>query len=231
MGTSRIEQSIEDIYEFIESCRPQPLSPGKVVVPKDELYDLLDELRLRTPDEIKRYRKVLANREAIMADAEEKAAGIIEETKKRSEALVNDSEIMQQAFEQANQVVTQATEEARRILEEANAEAEAIRMGALSYTNDMLLSAEQALSTAYEGAMNHYQGLTQMLKDSLTTVQSNRAELGIEPATSVDPAAVENYDDAYDSAQTQASAAQQGEKGFDMEEFNFDADTFLEDID
>ena len=216
MGTSRIEQSIEDIYEFIENCRPQPLSNNKVVVPKDELYDLLDELRLRTPDEIKRYRKVLQNREAIMADAEEKAASLIEETKKRSETLINDSEIMQQAFEQANQVVTQATEEARRILEEANAEANQIRMGALSYTNDLLSNAEMALSTAYEGAMNHYQGLTAMLKESLTVVQSNRAELGIEPSGET----------AADGQGSQVSE----EDGFNLEEFNFDADTFLEDI-
>ena len=34
---------IEDIYEFVESCRMQPLSSTKVIVPKDELYDLLDE--------------------------------------------------------------------------------------------------------------------------------------------------------------------------------------------
>lgn len=219
MGTSRIEQSIEDIYEFIESCRPQPLSNNKVVVPKDELYDLLDELRLRTPDEIKRYRKVLQNREAIMANAEEKAANIIEETKKRSEALVNESEIMQQAFEQANQVVTQATEEARRILEEANTEADQIRMGALSYTNDLLSNAEQALSTAYDGAMNHYQGLTQMLKESLTVVQDNRAELGIEP-----PAAETQE---FEGIQPESKE----EDDFNMEEFNFNADTFLEDID
>lgn len=223
MGTSRIEQSIEDIYEFIESCRPQPLSSSKVIVPKEELYDLLDELRLRTPDEIKRYRKVLANREAIMADAEEKAAQIIEDTKKRSETLINDSEIMQQAFEQANQVVTQATEEARRLLEEANSEADQIRLGALSYTNDLLSNAEQALAAAYDGAMNHYQGLTQMLKDSLTVVQSNKAELGLEPDPVQAPGA--------EIMPEEAPPAPQQADGFDMEEFNFNADTFLEDID
>ena len=62
MGMSRIEQLIDDIYEFIESCKMQPLSQTKVIVPKDELYDLLDELKLRTPDEIKRYQKIIANK-------------------------------------------------------------------------------------------------------------------------------------------------------------------------
>jgi len=54
MSTKRIEQLIEDIYEFVESCKPTGFKSNKVAVPKDELYDLLDELRLKVPDEIKR---------------------------------------------------------------------------------------------------------------------------------------------------------------------------------
>ena len=36
---SRIEQLIDEIEEFIESCKPQPFSQSKVIVPKDELYE------------------------------------------------------------------------------------------------------------------------------------------------------------------------------------------------
>ena len=36
-------QVIDDIYEFVESCKLQPLSQTKLIVPKDEMYDLLDE--------------------------------------------------------------------------------------------------------------------------------------------------------------------------------------------
>ena len=52
---SRIEQLIDEIEEFVESCKPQPFSQTKIIVPKDELFELLTELRLKTPDEIKRY--------------------------------------------------------------------------------------------------------------------------------------------------------------------------------
>ena len=50
MQSSRIEQEIDDIFEFVESCRMQRLSSTKVVVPKDELYDLLDDLRRDVPE-------------------------------------------------------------------------------------------------------------------------------------------------------------------------------------
>ena len=69
MSTKRIEQLIEDIYEFVDSCKPTGFKSNKVAVPKDELYDLLDELRMKVPDEIKRCQKMIANRDAIMADA------------------------------------------------------------------------------------------------------------------------------------------------------------------
>ena len=46
--SSRIEQIIEEIEEFVESCKYQPLSTTKIVVNKEELEELLRELRLKT---------------------------------------------------------------------------------------------------------------------------------------------------------------------------------------
>ena len=67
--SSRIEQIIEEIEEYVESCKYQPLSTTKIVVNKEELEELLRELRLKTPDEIKRYQKIISNKDAILADA------------------------------------------------------------------------------------------------------------------------------------------------------------------
>ena len=49
--SSRIEQIIDEIDEFIESCKFQPLSATKIIVNKEEIEELLRELRLKTPDE------------------------------------------------------------------------------------------------------------------------------------------------------------------------------------
>ena len=50
MQESRIEQKIEDIYGFVESCKMQSFSSTKVIVPKNDLYDLLDDLRRDAPE-------------------------------------------------------------------------------------------------------------------------------------------------------------------------------------
>ena len=77
--SSRFDQIIEDIVEYLESCKFQPLSTTKIVVNKEELEELLRELRLKTPDEIKRYQKIISNKDAILADAQNKADAIIAE--------------------------------------------------------------------------------------------------------------------------------------------------------
>ena len=52
--SSRIEQLIDEIEEYIDSCKYQPLSNTKIIVNKNEMDMLLRELRSKTPDEIKR---------------------------------------------------------------------------------------------------------------------------------------------------------------------------------
>ena len=71
--SSRIEQIIEEIEEYVDSCKYQPLSTTKIVVNKEEIEELLRELRLKTPDEIKRYQKIISNKDAILEDAQTKA--------------------------------------------------------------------------------------------------------------------------------------------------------------
>lgn len=212
MAVSKIEQLIEDIYEFVESCKMQPLSTTKVVVPKDELYDLLDELRLRTPDEIKRYQKIIQNRDAILANAEEKAAGMMANAESKIQALVDEHEIMQQAYQNANDVVSEASIQARQILEDANRDANEIRQGALEYTDRMLTDVENILGNAYESTKNKYENLLSSLKGNLDIVINNKRELGLESE------AASGAEEAY-------------YEGLPEEFENFDENTFLDDVD
>ena len=216
MGASRIEQLIEDIYEFVESCRMQPLSTTKVIVPKDELYDLLDELRLRTPDEIKRYQKIIANRDAIIADAEEKAAAIIVEAGERARSLVNEHEIMQMAYDQANDMVSKASATAENTIANANNDANQIRSGALAYTEEMLSDVENILANAYDSTKSKYDSLLNALKGNLDIVINNKRELVNQQDSSADNFAKEDYGE---------------EENNRNNDFDFDENTFLEDID
>ena len=86
--SSRMEQIIEEIEEYIDNCKYQPLSSTKIVVNKDELEELLTELKMKTPEEIKRYQKIISNKEAILADAQAKADAIIAQAQVQTSELV-----------------------------------------------------------------------------------------------------------------------------------------------
>ena len=103
--SSRIEQIIEEIEEYVDSCKFQPLSSTKIVVNKEELEELLRELRMKTPDEIKRYQKIISNKDAILADAQSKADAIIADAKTQAQQMVTESEVMQQAYPQSNELL------------------------------------------------------------------------------------------------------------------------------
>ena len=86
--SSRIEQLIDEIDEFIEGCKFQPLSATKIVVNKEEMEEYLRELRLKTPDEIKRYQKIISNKDAILEDAQTKADALIADAQTKAQELV-----------------------------------------------------------------------------------------------------------------------------------------------
>lgn len=182
MQSSRIEQEIDDIFEFVESCRMQRLSSTKVVVPKDELYDLLDDLRRDVPEEIKRYQKILRQRDAILEDAENKAAAILSDAQEQYKALVEEHAIMQEAYQQAEITVREANEQAEQIVANARAQAEEIGNGAIYYTKDLLDMAEKTLAAALESTGNNARALEMAMKGHLDIIRQNKAELVTEEA-------------------------------------------------
>lgn len=179
MQDSRIEQKIEDIYGFVESCKMQSFSTTKVIVPKNDLYDLLDDLRRDVPEEIKRYRKMLNQRDAILEDAQRKAADILTDAQEQYNALVEEHSIMQEAYQQAEETVRQANEEAEAIVANARKQADEIGNGALYYTTDMLSMAEKVIAQAYESTANNSRALETALKGYLDIIRQNKAELNV----------------------------------------------------
>jgi cell division septum initiation protein DivIVA len=135
---SDIEDIIEEIEEYVEGCKPAAFSSTKIVVNRDDLENLLEELRSRTPVEIRQYQKVISNQEAILADAKKKAEAIIAEAQIQTNELVSEHQIMQQAYAQANEVVMIATKNAQELLDKATMDANEIRSGAIEYADSLL---------------------------------------------------------------------------------------------
>ena len=180
--SSRIDQIIDEIDEFIESCKFQPLSATKIIVNKEEIEELLRELRLKTPDEIKRYQKIISNKDAILEDAQSKADGIIADAQAKAQELVTQHEIMQKAYAQANDTINAANKQAQEILDSATQDANSIRLSAITYTDDMMANIGSVLTQTLEDAGGKYKGFIDSLQSCLDVVNHNRQELAPQTA-------------------------------------------------
>ena len=175
--SSKIEQMIDQIEDFIDSCRYQTFSKTNIIVDKDELDALLEELRARTPEEIKHYQRIINNKEAILEDARRKAEEMINEATVHTNELVNARAILQQAYAQANEIVRLATQQGQDILDKAISEANAYRSSATQYMDDMLAQIEQSTASARNNLTGIFSNFHSELSDYIDTVRQNRQEL------------------------------------------------------
>ena len=180
---SRIEQLINEIEEYIDSCKFQPLSTSKIIVNKEELDELLVELRLRIPDEIKQYQKIISNQDAILSDAHSKADAMLAEATAQTNELVNEHEIMQRAYAQANEIIEQAQAQAQTIVDNAVADANSVRQGSIQYTDDMLKSLQTIMNHTMEGAQGRFDAFMNSMKSA--TISSPPTERSFPPGSSL----------------------------------------------
>ena len=194
--SSRIEQIIEEIEEFIDSCKFQPLSSTKIVVNKEELEELLRELRMKTPDEIKRYQKIISKKDAILEDAQTKADNIIAEAQAKAQQIVSESEVMQIALQQSNELIEQTNAQAQEILDKATEDSNNIRMSAIHYTDEMLENLEKIMSHTIDAAGTKYNNFINSIQSCYDIVSKNRMELSPQAAPSSYATAPSEEEDA-----------------------------------
>lgn len=198
-STSRIEQIIYEMEEFVDSCKESFLNKSMIMVDREKFEDLIRDLKASTPEEIKRYQKIIANKEAILEDARNKADALMKDATARSEQLLSENEIMMEAYSkadgilkdaqiQAQTMVENASMQAQSILENAEAqaqskvdnatlEANAAREGAANYMDDVLAHLENIISASSKEAMANYNTLIGGLQRYGEIIASNRKEL------------------------------------------------------
>ena len=196
--SSRIEQLIDEIEEYIDNCKYKAFSTDIIMVNKSEIDELLRELRMKTPEEIKRYQKIISNKEAILNDAKQKAQELINDATIQTNELISEHQIMQQAYAQANEIVELATKQAQEILDSATTEANNVKTAAMQYTDDILANLENIIKHSIEVSTKDYNTMISNLNNIDTIVSTNRAELNppsIEEETpSVDAGSNEELD-------------------------------------
>lgn len=134
-----INRLIDMIYERIEDAKSPALKPNMSMVDRDELLDLLDELRAQLPVEIKRAQELLAAREKFVDDAKRDVERMMRQAELEAKTKVSESEVLYAAKEKARQIVARAEDRSRQLYQVAN-----------EYAEDALGRTEEAVQAALD---------------------------------------------------------------------------------
>jgi cell division septum initiation protein DivIVA len=124
---------LERIEDIIEEASKFPLS-NKVMIDKEEILEVINEIRLKLPDEINRASWVAKERQRILNEAQSEADELIEKVKEQQKYLVEENEISRQAQKYAKQLI-----------EEAERKANDMKIGAYNYSDEILSKLQEKI--------------------------------------------------------------------------------------
>lgn len=182
---SPIEDIIEEIEEYIDSCKPVAFSNNKISVNRDDIQSLLEELRSKTPEEIRRYQKIINNEKAILDNARKQADSILAKAQIKTDELISEHQIMQQAYAQANEVVMVATKRAQELLDNATNDANDIRTSAIAYTDGLLMNLQEIVVRTMDSTRTKADAYLSDLQVYLDRIVANRMELSPSPEETI----------------------------------------------
>lgn len=174
---SRIVQQIDEIEDYIEACKYQRFSNDNIVVSKEQLSSMLEQLRDLTPQEILHYQRIIDQKDDILDDARRKAEDLMEQATYKFNESLNENAIMQEAYKQADELVRQGANQGQAILNQAIADANTYRSQAAGYVDGMLSEMESLTVQTLQEAQEHYQAYLRSLNEYLETIRANRQEL------------------------------------------------------
>ncbi len=138
---------LETLEDIMEKSRNVPFS-NKCIVDKEEILEIIKEIRLKLPDEIKQAKWVKEERQRILVEAQNEANDIIKEAENRIISMIDEHEITRKAYEKKVEIIETANEMSREI-----------KSGTEEYADGVLAGIEVAL------------------EDALKVIKNNRKEL------------------------------------------------------
>ena len=139
MAINDVNRLLDMVSERIEEAKSPALKPNLSMVERDEILDLLDEMRAQLPVEIKRAQELLAAREKFVEDAKRDVERMLRQAELEAKTKVSDSEVLYAAKEKARQIIAQAEDRSRKLYQVAN-----------EYAEDALARTEEAVQAALD---------------------------------------------------------------------------------
>ena len=170
MEKDRSVTIIEEMRSRVVEGQSFPLQPAKVVLPREELIELLDLLEGTVKEELKAYREVTDKRAKILSDAKKEAEKIIFEAEKSASRI---RVTKRREGEPLNFSPAEMDAEEKKALRTAGD----IYAASLIYTDEMLTEVDHLLADAFDQLDQEYKAMQGMLQSKKQAIAENKSEL------------------------------------------------------
>ena len=158
-----ILQLIDRLEELFNESKTIPLTRN-VMVDEDKMLDIIDQMRIAIPEEVKKAQQLLGQRDRVLAQAQEEANRTLEIARQKAEQLVA-----------KDMVAVEAQRRADQILSQARADGEGVRADADDYVINSLRQLEEEL----ERNLNQVRNGIRTVEEE----QERRAPSSVSPST------------------------------------------------
>ena len=148
---------IDRLEEQLNQSRPFPFTHN-VIVDEDRMLDIIDQMRMAIPDEVKKAQQVLVQRDRILAQAQEEATRTLAIAREKSDQIIERDVIVQAASARAEQLMNQA-----------KAEIDTTRRDADDYVMDTLRRLEMEI----ERSLNQIRNGILLLQNEKAQIQAS----------------------------------------------------------
>lgn len=152
--TMEIFTLLETLEDILEKSKTVPFTE-KAIVDKEEVLEIIKDVRLKLPDELKQAKWVKEERARILDEAQKEADEIVREAENRIISMIDEHEITRKAYEQKAEIIETANEMSREITK-----------GTKDYADGILENLENAIHS-----------INASINEALKTVEQNRNEL------------------------------------------------------
>lgn len=152
---------VDRLEELFNESRSVPFTHS-VIVDEDRMLDIIDQMRVSIPEEIKKAQQIQAQRERILAQAQEEANRTLQLAREKSEQLVERDEIVQAANARSEQIVAQGRAEAERQKRDAD---------------DYVLETLQKLESEMERVLTQVRNGVRALQTERTPLPARQVEI------------------------------------------------------
>jgi cell division septum initiation protein DivIVA len=124
---------IDKLDDIIHNARSVPLTDS-VMIDREDIYDILDQMRSTIPEEIKQARWIVKERQDMLAEAKQEAERVLTDAQERADRLASETEVVRLAERSGQQIMEDARDRERDV-----------RLGAEDYADEVLGNLEMNL--------------------------------------------------------------------------------------